>query len=164
VVAHFGDPLAFWTQPILLNFACGIVAWLVWHNARTGLKHTPHWLAIGVALVAMVILVTGANHGLGGALPTGGIVSVVLLLALLALGPRLRWPSGLLLIGDASYSLYLLHPYALEIVNRKIHAFGPDPRGVLATVLAVIGALVLAMVMYRVVERPSNRIARKLIA
>jgi len=164
LVAHMGDPFDFWTRPIVLNFACGIVAWLVWHRAMARLKHTPHGLAIGIAAMAMVILATGANHGLGGALPTGGLVSAVLLLALLALGQRLRWPAGLLMIGDASYSLYLLHPYVLEVVNRKVHAFGPDLRGALATLLAVVGALALAMVMYRVVERPSNRIARKLIA
>lgn len=157
-------PFAFWTAPIVLNFACGIVAWLVWHHAKARLIQMAHGLSIGIALIALAILASGANHGIGGALPTGGIASAALLLALLALGPRLRWPKGLLLVGDASYSLYLLHPYVLEIVNRKIHAFGPDPRGIFATIVAVIGALVLAMVMYRVVERPSNRIARRLIA
>ncbi len=163
LVAHWGDPLEFWTRPILLNFACGIVAWLVWHNARAGLLHVSRWFASTVAVVAMAILVTGANHGIGGPLPSGGIVSGALLLACLALGPRLRWPTALLLIGDASYSLYLLHPYVLEVVNRKIHAFGPDLRGVLATALAIGVALVLALVMFRVVERPSNRIARRWI-
>ncbi|WP_420381637.1 acyltransferase family protein [Novosphingobium sp.] len=157
-------PLAFWTAPIVLNFACGIVAWLIWHTMKARLMRIPHGLATGIAIIAMGILATGANHGIGGPLPTGGIVSAVLLLALLGLGPRLRWPAGLLAIGDASYSLYLLHPYVLEVVNRKVHAFGPDVRGVLATLLGVGGALALALVMYRVVERPSNRIARRLIA
>jgi exopolysaccharide production protein ExoZ len=163
LVVHLGDPLDFWTRPILLNFACGIAVWLVWHHTKARLMQMSPWLASAIAVVALGILVTGANHGLGGALPTGGMVSGALLLALLALGPRMRWPTALLLIGDASYSLYLLHPYVLEVVNRKIHAFGPDPRGVLATGLAVMGALALALVMFRVIERPSNRLARKLI-
>jgi len=163
LVMPLGDPLDFWTRPILLNFACGIVVWLVWRKTRADLHRISPWVAGTVGLIAFAILVTGANHGVGGVLPSGGIVSGALMLALLALSDRIRWPQALLLVGDASYSLYLLHPYVLQAVNRKIHAFGPDPRGVLATVLAVFAALALALVMFRVVERPSNRRLRRLI-
>jgi peptidoglycan/LPS O-acetylase OafA/YrhL len=162
-VVGLGDPLDFWSRPIVLNFACGIVAWLVWRRTRDALARVPAWLASAVALIALAILVTGANHGVGGVLPSGGIVGAVLMLALLAPGNRMRWPTVLLLVGDASYSLYLLHPYVLEAVARKVHAFGPDPRGLVATGLAVLAALALALVTFRLIERPSNRFFRRLI-
>ena len=158
-----GDPLDFWTRPMVLNFACGIGAWLIWHRAGEALRHIPAWLAWLSAAALFGVLLVGAQHVLAGSLPWSGIISAGLLLALLALAGRARWPTALLLVGDASYSLYLLHPYVLEAVNRKIHAFGPDPLGVLATLVAVLAAVAVAFAMFRLVERPSNRALRRLI-
>jgi len=158
-----GDPLDFWTRPMVLNFACGIGAWLIWHRAGEALQRIPAWLAWLSAAALFGVLLAGAQHALAGPLPWSGIISAGLLLALLALAGRARWPTALLLVGDASYSLYLLHPYVLEAVNRKIHAFGPDPLGVLATLVAVLAAVAVAFAMFRLVERPSNRALRRLI-
>ncbi len=163
VVAPLGDPLDFWTRPIILNFACGIVAWLVWHRHRAWVGRVPAAVAVPAALIALGVLVTGVHHRLGGFMPWSGIISGVLLLGLLALTARIRWPAGLLVVGDASYSLYLLHPYVLEAINRKLHAFGPDPLGTAATLGAVLAAVALGIVVFRLVERPSNRALRRLI-
>lgn len=158
-----GDPLDFWTRPMVLNFACGIGAWLIWRHSGAALQRiAPLWSGT-LALIAFGVLLVGANHGIGGVLPSGGFVSAVLLLSLLALSDRIRWPSALLMVGDASYSLYLLHPYVLEVVHRKIHAFGPDAPGALATLGAVLAAVVVALAVFRLVERPSNRALRRLI-
>ncbi len=163
LVAPLGNPLDFWTRPVVLNFACGIVVWLVWRGSGAGLQRIPSIIAGLVALVALGALVAGAHHGLGGALPSGGILCGTLLLALLSLSKRVRWPAALMLVGDASYALYLLHPYVLEVVNRKLHAFGPDPLGVLFTIGAILVAVAVAIVTFRVVELPSNRALRRLI-
>lgn len=162
-LAPLGDPLDFWTRPMLLNFACGIGVWLVWHKAGATLQRTPPLPAGLIGAAAFGVLLVGAQHGLPGWVPWSGLLSAALLLALLALGNRLRWPAWLLLIGDASYSLYLLHPYVLEVVNRKVHAFGPAPLGILATVAAVLAAVGVAFAVFRLVERPSNRALRRLI-
>jgi peptidoglycan/LPS O-acetylase OafA/YrhL len=163
LVAPLGDPLDFWTRPMLLNFACGIAAWLVWRKSAEALRRTRPIIACAVGVIAFGVLLFGAQHRLGSLLPWSGLISAVLLLSLLALSNRVRWPASLLLVGDASYSLYLLHPYVLEVVNRKLHAFGPDAPGVLATVGAVLAAVAVAVVVFRVVERPSNRALRRLI-
>lgn len=163
LVAPLGNPLAFWTQPIVLNFACGIVVWLVWRGGGAGLRRIPSIIAGPVALVALGALLVGAHHGLGGVLPSGGILCGIVLLALLSLSNRVRWPAALMLVGDASYSLYLLHPYVLEAANRKLHAFGPDPLGIAMTIGAILVAVAIAIVVFRLVERPSNRALRRLI-
>jgi peptidoglycan/LPS O-acetylase OafA/YrhL len=158
-----GDPLDFWTRPIVLNFACGIVAWLVWRGQSVAAWRIPAIIAAPVAMIGLGVLMTGVHHRLGAIMPWSGIISGVLLLAVLALGPRLRWPGGLLLVGDASYSLYLLHPYVLEVINRKLHPFGPDPLGILASLVAVLAAVGLALGVFRLIERPGNRALRRLI-
>ena len=163
LVAPLGDPLDFWTRPIVLNFACGIVVWLVWRGSGAGLRRIPSIIAGLVALVALGVLLVGAHHGLGGVLPWSGILCGTVLLALLSLSDQVRWPAALMLVGDASYSLYLLHPYVLEAVNRKLHAFGPDLPGILSTIGAILAAVAVAIVVFRVVERPSNRALRRLI-
>ena len=161
--APLGDPLDFWTRPMLLNFACGIAAWLIWRKAGDLLHRIPALAAGAIAAASFGGLVIGLQHGLPGPLPWSGMSSAALLLALLALGHRIRWPATLLLVGDASYSLYLLHPYVLEVINRKVDAFGPAPAGVLATIGAVLAAVALALGVFRLVERPSNRALRRLI-
>ena len=163
VVAPLGDPLDFWTRPIVLNFGCGIVAWLVWRGQAPLQTRISAAVAGVAALIALGLLMTGVQHRLGALVPWGGIISGVLLLAVLALAGRMRWPLGLLMVGDASYSLYLLHPYALEAINRKVHAFGPDLPGIAATLGAVLAAVGVALVVFRLIERPANRALRRLI-
>ena len=163
LVAPLGDPLDFWTRPIVLNFACGIVVWLVWRGSGAGLQRIPSIIAGLVALIAFGVLLVGAHHGLGGVLPWSGIICGTVLLALLSLSNRVRWPEALMLVGDASYSLYLLHPYVLEVANRKLHAFGPDLLGGLITIGAILAAVAVAIMVFRVVEWPSNRALRRLI-
>jgi peptidoglycan/LPS O-acetylase OafA/YrhL len=162
VIAPLGNPLDFWTRPILLNFACGIIVWLAWRGSSVSLRQVPLAIAASVALAVCGVLLIGAHHGIGGTLPFTGMLCGTLVLALLSLSHRVRWPATLMLIGDASYSLYLLHPFVVEIVNRKIYPFGPSMLGALSTFGAILAAIAIAVVAFRVVERPSNRALRRI--
>jgi exopolysaccharide production protein ExoZ len=162
LIAPLGNPLDFWTRPILLNFACGILVWLAWRGSSVHLGRVPLAMAGSVALAIFGVLLVGAHHGIDGALPLTGMLCGTLLLALLSLSHRVRWPSALMLVGDASYSLYLLHPFILEIVNRKIYPFRPEIVGALSTFGAILAAIAVAVVAFRVVEQPSNRALRRL--
>ena len=162
-LAGLGFAFEFWTSPILLNFICGIFAWYVWRLAGHGLRSAPAVLAGPVAIACLAAFVFGLGPRLGGAFPWNGALGVVLLLALLRLDGAVRWPAWLLLIGDASYSLYLLHPYVLELFNRLIHPFGPDPLGIAVTSVAVLLAIGVAIASFRLLERPSNHALRRLL-
>lgn len=160
LVAPTALALDFWTRPILLNFLCGIAAWAIWKRFGEGFQRVPASLAGLVSAGVFAALVGGIGHGLGGQLPILGILSAVLLLAMLRLDSAVVWPALLLLIGDASYSLYLLHPYVVEGFDRLVFPLSASPLGIVTTVVAVAAAIVGAIVSFRVIERPSNHALR----
>jgi peptidoglycan/LPS O-acetylase OafA/YrhL len=162
-LAGLGFAFEFWTSPILLNFICGIFAWYVWRLAGVRQRAVPAWLAGLAALACLAAFALGLGPRLGGTLPWNGVLGVMLLLALLRLDGAVRWPAWLLLIGDASYSLYLLHPYVLELFNRLLHPFGSDPAGIAVTLIAVLLAVGVAVISFRLLERPSNHALRRLL-
>lgn len=162
-LAGLGFAFEFWSSPILLNFICGIFAWYVWQLARVRQRAVPAGLAGLAAFACLVAFALGLGPRLGGTFPWNGALGVVLLLALLRLDGAVRWPAWLLLIGDASYSLYLLHPYVLELFNRLLHPFGPDPVGIAVTLIAVLLAVGVAVISFRLLERPSNHALRRLL-
>ena len=63
--------------------------------------------------------------------------------------PRLSLTSAL---GKASYSLYLLHPAVLGLVELAARAWAWPLW--LSTLVAIIGAVAVALIAYRVIERP----------
>jgi peptidoglycan/LPS O-acetylase OafA/YrhL len=67
-------------------------------------------------------------------------------------------PQALLLLGDASYALYLIHPFSMRAVGlfwRWLHLSGPvAAAGYIATSLLL--AIALAVAVYRWFERPTG--------
>jgi peptidoglycan/LPS O-acetylase OafA/YrhL len=80
------------------------------------------------------------------------------LVAAAVLGRPVRVPGSLLLLGDASYALYLVHPFAMRpvaLIWQHFHLLGPIPASVYAgtvLLLAVIGAIGV----YLWFERPAG--------
>ncbi len=148
-------PVQFFTSEIMMNFAWGCLAYLVYRHSPALLKAArPLWL---VAIVVMLL----QNHVPVG-LPRSicfGLPAMVLLLGLLTTpvrdGPVSRFFVSL---GDASYSLYLIHPYILQALFKiLIPAIGISWWSIaLFSVLAFGIAVVACTLMFRLVERPSN--------
>ncbi len=151
---HLPVPLAFWSDPIVLEFACGAGLALA---RQEGLRLPgPVRLALAVAGLALLSL-SGEAPALPRCLAWGG--PALLLVAAAALGPageagrRLR-PA--ILLGDASYALYLAHPFVVRGVRLGAEAtglaasIGPGGWAVLMLVLASLAAILL----HRTVERP----------
>jgi peptidoglycan/LPS O-acetylase OafA/YrhL len=110
---------------------------------------------------------TTVANGWARVLVAGVPATALLAAATLGPEPRLRAPlMPFMPVGDASYSLYLLHPVALIVLEKlaqKLPAFRllPGPMLVIGTVLA---AVVIALVAFRWGERPMTAyIARHLI-
>ena len=166
-------PLRFWSDPIVLEFAAGAGLALAWGAgfrpslpARIGLAVLG---GLGLALAARVLAGLGEADGFLRPLLVGG--PAVLLVAA-ALGPTrdapqvARLPSpvrGLVRLGDASYALYLVHPFALRLVREALLRLGLTPAlppwGSMALMLAVSAAA--ALVVHRLVERPLTRALRR---
>lgn len=139
----------FYTNPILIEFALGVGIYLVY-------SRNPEWFAgrsaaLGVAAAASFILLR-TTPGVPW-LIASGLPAVLLVSAFVGVvpGPS-RWLALLVLFGDASYSLYLSHPYVIQLLSKLSPADLPVawqiPLGAV-TSLICIGASVL---LYRFVE------------
>lgn len=64
------------------------------------------------------------------------------------------WP-WLLILGDASYSVYLAHLFAFDLIAKVWpHTSGPAAAAAFA-VTAMLAAVGLALLTYRLIERPA---------
>ena len=155
------SPILFtFTDDMILEFLFGVYIGLAYERGW----RIPGWTAI-VAVFAGFIWVapdpsgpTFLINGLPAALVVGGFV----------LGPRLRASPGtrwLEHLGDASYSLYLTHTFIL-LPYRKVWAatIGDHLPVALYLVSSVAIAILLALVVYRYVERPMTLFLRRRLA
>jgi peptidoglycan/LPS O-acetylase OafA/YrhL len=166
LLAPFGRAaIAFLLNPIVLEFAMGIVVWGLW---RRGLG--PRWSAVlGCAGLSLLVLFLCADWTPGFSVHYGSVLSgeSSLLRALewgfpFALivagccggespsGGAARWMAR---IGDASYSLYLVHPLVMLLLMAMIPGgWRFDPH--LLVALLCIAALAVALPLHRLVEAP----------
>ncbi|MCJ2122637.1 acyltransferase family protein [Methylobacterium sp. J-077] len=162
----------FWANPIVLEFLLG---------AGLALAHREGFgpgvaLRLGIAILGLLGLLLAARLLVGDGAADGvlrpllvGVPAALLVAAALgqdrdaaqvaALPSPIR---GLVILGDASYALYLVHPFALrfgrEVLLRLSLAPTLHPWGSLAVMVA--GSIAAALLVHRCVERPLARWAR----
>ncbi len=150
-------PVAVWTDGLLLEFLLGLgVGLLAERGWRLDARAAASVAALG-CLGAVALgplggpfdgLALWIREGVPAALVVGGCV----------LGPR--WAAGrgilpLALLGDASYSLYLSHPFAVRLMRGAWLALMPAGSSTLLYLLAACAAAVaLGLALHRWVERP----------
>ncbi len=144
-----------WCDPILLEFLLGMMLERAW---RRGWKLRPGmaWLVLCVAMSLLVLLPRQDGSLLRPLL--WGLPAVAMLAAALSLEDSVgqRVPRWVLLIGDASYSIYLTHGFVLPVVARLLEALPWAGARQVFPVLAVSLALCLGVgwIFYRWVELP----------
>jgi peptidoglycan/LPS O-acetylase OafA/YrhL len=160
-------PLAFWTDPIILQFGWGIAIGLFGGSAR--MRSRLAWPLI--ASVAALLLATGAFVTVGGGFPLqcpwqlalgllcAAIVAVCAHTTPATDGRALR---ALTRLGDASFSTYLFHPIGLTglaalAVRMPLLADHPA----LFVVAALIGCNVTGYAVFVAIERPLLRVMRQ---
>ena len=153
----------FYSNPIILEFVLGMAVFAIWKRYRSGFNRFPVAAALAFAGGCYTFLYLVESHvGRNSRLVLQGLPSVVIVLCLLSLEGRVRFQRWLLAIGDASYSLYLFHPYVIQLVDKKMFALSVfTPLTLAASVGAILVCFVLAIVSFRVVERPSNEFLRR---
>jgi peptidoglycan/LPS O-acetylase OafA/YrhL len=114
VVQPGGAVAATYTNPILLEFAAGIVLACLaprLYTTRSGIG----WALIGIAVIWLVAV--HRMEPLPERIVAFGIPAILAVAGALVLEPSARQrPSRFaLLLGDASYSIYLAHPFAQRI-------------------------------------------------
>ncbi|WP_244539653.1 acyltransferase [Methylobacterium sp. 174MFSha1.1] len=160
---------AFWSDSIVLEFACGAALAL----ARQEGWRLPGPARLALALAGLALLaLAGEDPALPRCLAWGG--PATLLVAAAALGPAGTAGAGsrpfvlrpFVLLGDASYALYLAHPFVVRgvrVVAETVGLAGPLGPATLAVLMLVLASLA-ALLLHRIVERPLTRAARSLLA
>ncbi len=167
--------LAFWSDPIVLEFALGMGLALLW---RAGLRLSATGaVALGAAgLVALALDPMDSGDGAVDALDPNGFLRLfswglpmAVVFAAATFGPApssSRVTRALATIGDASYALYLFHPFALIPLRKTwtaLHietSLGYWPLVVLST----IASIALALVVWRWIEMPMTKFAHRLLS
>ncbi|MCJ2071913.1 acyltransferase [Methylobacterium sp. J-030] len=168
-------PLRFWVNPIVLEFAAGAGLALIYRDGLRLAAPVRAGLAalglLGLILAARWLADLGEADGILRPLLVG--IPAALLVAS-ALGPGRNaaqvaclpgWTRALVRLGDASYALYLVHPFALRLVREILLRLGAAP--VLhpygAMVLMLTASVVAALLVHRFVEMPLTRWLRGIL-
>ncbi|HEV7322595.1 MAG TPA: acyltransferase [Ensifer sp.] len=142
-----------YTRPILLEFVAGMIVAEFW--LRGGVPGA----VFGLALIATAAAGFAALAVLG--LPFDELVlgplAVLLVVGTLALerGGWFRSGGLAMLLGDASYSIYLWHAFAISVVVKVCGLAGVSP--FTSALLAVGAGTTLGVVVFLLLERPLAR-------
>ena len=160
-----------YSDPIVWNFIAGITIFHI-HRLPWARREAPAILLIGVAMLVSSIFwhVPDSSSGIRQFLPWG-VPSMLIVLGAVGLevdgrGARLFGSRILLELGNASYSLYLVHTMcfigvsSLLLYKLNVQKYiGPD--GAVLLYLAVCCGI--AVLVHRLVEKPITRITRRLV-
>lgn len=173
IVPGLPMPLAFWSEPVILEFALGAGLGLA---RAEGLSLPGPLRAVsalaGLAALAATAHLVGEPGGFVRPLSQG--LPAALLVAAAALGrPRHDAPEkaaspsvrALSALGDASYALYLVHPFVLRAAREALlRTHLADLVGPQASLWLMLAATVpAALLVHRLVERPLTARARALL-
>jgi len=145
----------FYSNPVMIEFALGVGIYLIyarhphWFIKRTGL------LASAAASIYILLhIFPNVPWLLAGALP-----SALLVAAFVAFTPgRSRWLGLFVLFGNASYSLYLSHPYIIQLLSKLAPSDISLTFQIFLGTLTCLLCIAASIILYRFVELPSQRI------
>jgi exopolysaccharide production protein ExoZ len=156
--------LVFWTDPIVVEFAAGmLVATMLLAGTRLGMSARAAMALCGVAMLYF----EGRSDG-PWRLVTYGVPATLFLAAGVLGRPGGRITTAMrlgVLLGDASYAIYLVHPFpmrALREVWARLHWTGMA--GILSYILCtLLLSCAAAVVLHLWLEMPLTRATRRLL-
>lgn len=152
----------FYTSGVMLNFVWGCLVYLIWYNAPALIQRlTWLWPLGAVLLILQNFLQLPISREFAYGLP-----SMLLLLGLLPI----RLPQGSVWkfvkeLGDASYSLYLVHPYIIQVVIKIVlPLLGITALSItISSVVVLALTLIVSLLLFRLFEKPSNLYLRNML-
>ncbi len=163
-----GTALRFLADPIVFEFVLGLFVGLAYLRFRERMV-MPLWVGmIGLAVMMISPALVDLNHtgGLDGwsRFLCWGLPSVLVIMAAL----RYEKPSGAAgrmgeFVGDASYAIYLTHPFALVAYAWSLERFLSSVPIALSAVMVVLCALAGGMLAHVLVEKPMLKGTRLLL-
>jgi exopolysaccharide production protein ExoZ len=158
------QPFEFWADPLVLEFGLGMAVGLAYVEG----VRLPVWPRLMLILAGLALIYlfatppapTAWHRALGWGVPAAMIVVG-------ASFGRLNWETRaaalLVMIGDASYALYLFHPFSIRAFRELALRSWVDPASQpwLYLVLALMTATAMALAIHYAVEKPITRTLRK---
>lgn len=142
--------LAWFTSPLLLEFAAGVLVG-AWHNSASGQKLRVASLAAATAVLVSTLVPVGFLGQMAGA-------ALIVIIAVALEQQRLVPPnSALKFLGDASYSLYLTHLFAIGVVSvawNYLALWTSQFGQLMFMTVAVAASIVLASLVHVLIEKP----------
>ena len=146
---------AFYTRPIVLEFAMGMLIGLVWRHAPGG--RMAALAASAVLAASLSIFLFGPAQAISGLVLGYGALAAVIVSASLVLercGVTAPWP-WLQRLGDASYAIYLTHFFVIRALEKLTHGVPQDPLSLAIVTILVMGACALiGVVIHLGLEKP----------
>jgi peptidoglycan/LPS O-acetylase OafA/YrhL len=145
----------FYSDPITLEFLYGVLlhqVFLRWPLLRQG--SLPLAAALCGLGLALYVAGVGLPRFLGQGVPAAILVVGFLCLRL----PEGRTVALLVLLGDASYSLYLSHPYVLQLPIKLLGASHGLALATLASAAFVGVAVLASLALFFCIEKPAQRL------
>ena len=152
------------TSWLLIEFLCGVALAIAFKKGRSVQTSTAVLLvAITFPLLAMALLWRD-----NGAFPHylrlvfyGTPALAIVLAATLSEGMRnLRVPAFIILLGDASYSIYLTHLFTLPATLKILPVLGIELYFLLNIVVLVVASAVVGVIFYKLFEHPTQKMLR----
>jgi exopolysaccharide production protein ExoZ len=160
-VGFSDDRLRFWSDQIVLEFLLGmwIRALLPW------IGPLPRLLRCAFAVGAVMLFWADFTAGGAPRILGWGVPAAVLVIAAVTAAhePASGWTKVWVRIGDASYALYLLHPFVIRSVSLLWRRFGwVTPLAIVVFIgVSLCLAGLTALVANAVMERPITRYLRR---
>lgn len=148
----------FYTNPIVLEFLLGMLLFH-FYERWSFMRAAPLPVALTTLAIGLLLFTAGSetDRVVGRGIPAVLIVAAFLMLKL----PASRTMALFVLLGNASYSLYLLHPYLVQACIKPLHAGSSLGLLIAASVAGTVLSLLASVALFKFFERPSQRLLQK---
>ena len=147
-------------KPINLEFICGMICAYVWRTCRKGDR-----IAVALLVAGIVLLILLARGEPAERFVFGIAFSLIVLGgAMLDVGGRFSIPRTAVLLGDASYSIYLVHNPLVSITSRLVRSLGTHSSWGLMLVVGVGASVLLGVAYHKAFEKPSVKFIRRRVS
>lgn len=163
-------PAAFYTDPVMLEFILGILCYYaamgiyrLYETDRLPRLLAPVCLLLALGLFAALLFTKPSINILGLRRPlVWGVPALCIVLCFLILGFFRKMPVCTVRLGDASFSLYLIHYYPVLFIDRKLCDFSAlSPSSVAGAIMAVALCIALAFAAWYLIEKKITGLLRK---
>jgi peptidoglycan/LPS O-acetylase OafA/YrhL len=161
IIFHPHHPtLKFITNEMVIEFILGMLAFKIIQKNIMPMKYCLLLLLLGVAILAGQNQL-GIMESFTGRTVSAGVPMFLLFVAVVGMEPLINktaFPGkkAAILVGNASYSIYLTHPFVLSpaaLVLKKLHL---THYNVLFVLLMFVGAVITGVLSWRLIEQPIN--------